>query len=517
MAFLLVAIAMTAFVYLVMKYLDDFNFSKEFNGAGVPLPLLGHVYFLFNYKKGELPTQVPREDGLRLLSKLSKSDPDGRKLGCIFGTSRIIFYFHPDPAQEIFKSQEYINKSVEYKPMLPWLGTGLLLAPRKKWHARRKLLTPAFHFRILDDALVVFNIQGRILADVLLEDSTKNGGKPLNIFPYITRCTLDVILETAMGVQMGTQQARISEYCDTINNMVHVCQQKQILPWLQNEFLFQASSYKKPYDKALHALHKFTRTVIYERRKKYQVGSQQNAENTTKGRVSFLDILISATLPDGSKLKDSDIQEEVDTFMFEGHDTTACGLSWLLYLLGKHPEIMAKVVQEQKDVFKDDYDQDVTMEHLSKMKYLECCVKEGLRLYPSVPIVGRDIKRDTIIDGQHVPKGTSVLIVLHLLHRNPQIWDKPEEFIPERFLDSRSNNRHPYAYVPFSAGPRNCIGQRFALMEEKTILSHVLRRLDFKSTDKHVKPIIELITRPFNGINSIISSRIIAENNNAFL
>ena len=71
---------------------------------------------------------------------------------------------------------------------------------------------------------------------------------------------------------------------------------------------------------------------------------------------------------------------------------------------------MAKVVQEQKDVFKDDYDQDVTMEHLSKMKYLECCVKEGLRLYPSVPIVGRDIKRDTIIDGQHVPKGTSVLI-----------------------------------------------------------------------------------------------------------
>ena len=70
--------------------------------------------------------------------------------------------------------------------------------------------------------------------------------------------------------------------------MVHVCQQKQILPWLQNEFLFQASSYKKPYDKALHALHKFTRTVIYERRKKYQVGSQQNAESTTKGRVSFL-------------------------------------------------------------------------------------------------------------------------------------------------------------------------------------------------------------------------------------
>lgn len=313
-----------------------------------------------------------------------------------------------------------------------------------------------------------------------------------------------------MGVQMGTQHARKSEYCDTINNMVHVCQQKQILPWLQNEFLFKASPLKKIYDEALHSLHTFTKTVISEKRKKYEV-SQQNAENIPKGRESFLDLLISATLPDGSKLKDSDIQEEVDTFMFEGHDTTACGLSWLLYLLGKHPEIMAKVVEEQKDIFRDDFEKDVTMEHLSKMKYLECCVKEGLRLYPSVPIVGRDIEHDTIIDGQHVPKGTSVLIVLHLLHRNPEIWDKPEEFIPERFLDASSNNRHPYAYVPFSAGPRNCIGQRFALMEEKTILSHVLRRLDFKSTDNHVKPNIELITRPFNGINSIISSRIKTE------
>merc|ERR1719273_1268493 len=108
------------------------------------------------------------------------------------------------------------------------------------------------------------------------------------------------------------------------------------------------------------------------------------------------------------------------------------------------------------------------------MKYLECCIKEALRLYPSVPIIGRDIEKDTYIDGQMVPKGTCVIVFVHNLHRNPIIWDKPEEFIPERFLES--SKRHPYAYVPFSAGPRNCIGQRFAMMEEKTILSHVLRR-----------------------------------------
>ena len=92
----------------------------------------------------------------------------------------------------------------------PWLGTGLLLSTHEKWRIRRKLLTPAFHFRILDDALEVFNFQGRILADVLLEDSINQ--KLINIFPYVTRCTLDIILETAMGVQLEIQHARKSEY-----------------------------------------------------------------------------------------------------------------------------------------------------------------------------------------------------------------------------------------------------------------------------------------------------------------
>merc|ERR1712218_135845 len=99
----------------------------------------------------------------------------------------------------------------------------------------------------------------------------------------------------------------------------------------------------------------------------------------------------------------------------------------------------------------------------------------------------------------------SVIALVHLLHRNPKVWDKPEEFIPERFLEN--TKRHPYAYVPFSAGPRNCIGQRFALMEEKTVLSHVLRRLDFQSMDKNIKPVVEIITRPFKGVRSKITRR----------
>ena len=98
---------------------------------------------------------------------------------------------------------------------------------------------------------------------------------------------------------------------------------------------------------------------------------------------------------------------------------------------------MDKIVEEQQEIFTEDFEQDVTLEHLSKMKYLEVCIKEALRLYPSVPIIARNIEQDTHIDGQFVPKGTSVNALVHLLHRNPQVWDKPEEFIPERFLESR--------------------------------------------------------------------------------
>ena len=98
---------------------------------------------------------------------------------------------------------------------------------------------------------------------------------------------------------------------------------------------------------------------------------------------------------------------------------------------------MEKAFAEQKEIFEDDFDQDVTLDHISRMKYLECCIKEALRLYPSVPIIAREVEKDSVIDGQPISKGTSVIVLVHLLHRNPLIWEKPEEFIPERFLETR--------------------------------------------------------------------------------
>ena len=121
-------------------------------------------------------------------------------------------------------------------------------------------------------------------------------------------------------------------------------QQRQIFPWLAHDFTFQFSPLKKLYDQSLNTLHKFTKKVIQDKRKNYEI-----KENVTKGKVAFLDLLLQAELPDGSKLSDADIQEEVDTFMFEGHDTTACAISWCLYLLGKNPEVMKMNIQDPQN------------------------------------------------------------------------------------------------------------------------------------------------------------------------
>ncbi|PIO29430.1 hypothetical protein AB205_0088560 [Aquarana catesbeiana] len=167
-------------------------------------------------------------------------------------------------------------------------------------------------------------------------------------------------------------------------------------------------------------------------------------------------MLLKATDDAGNTLSHKDIREEVDTFMFEGHDTTAAALNWSLFLLGSHPEIQAKVHKELDETF----------------------------------------------GGFHVPKGVNVVIVPFALHRDPEYFPEPEEFRPERFLPENSSGRNPYAYIPFSAGLRNCIGQRFALMEEKVVLSTILRNFSVKASQKKDELCLvgELILRPQDGM-----------------
>uniref|UniRef100_A0AAY4AYR4 aromatase n=1 Tax=Denticeps clupeoides TaxID=299321 RepID=A0AAY4AYR4_9TELE len=192
------------------------------------------------------------------------------------------------------------------------------------------------------------------------------------------------------------------------------------------------------------------------------------------------------------------------SFRNKGHDTTAASMNWALYLIGSHPDVQKKLQQELQEVFGKSSRLLPSINHPSDhlVRFVLCVIKETLRIFPSVPLFARSIGEDCQMNGFKVPKGVNAVIIPYALHRDPRYFPDPEEFRPERFLPENSVGRHPYAYIPFSAGPRNCIGQRFAMMEEKVILATVLRHFSVEALQgrQEVQPLGELILRPEKGI-----------------
>ncbi|ELT89566.1 hypothetical protein CAPTEDRAFT_162759 [Capitella teleta] len=437
------------------------------------------------------------------------------------GTHPTIALTRGDTAEAMFNSSKHMTKSSLYNFLHPWLGTGLLTSTGSKWQTRRKMLTPTFHFRILNDFLQVFNEQAIIMADRLEE---KVGKGKFDTFPFITHCALDIICETAMGRCINAQSHSDSEYVTAIYKMSEIIMQRIKTPWWWPAPLFSLLSPGKEHDRCLKVLKDFTRQVIEERSAAYDKILAEKSDDDfsitdmseekmsliagKKKRLAFLDMLLFASRGDSS-ISNDDIQEEVDTFMFEGHDTTAAAANWACHLIGSHPEVQADLQVEVDSVLGQDETKHITMDEVKELKLLDRVIKETLRLYPSVPMYAREISEDCVIGGFDVPKGATAIVITSALHRNPAHFENPNEFIPDRWLPQNSGKRHPFAYVPFSAGLRNCIGQKFAMIEEKVLLANILRRFNMKSlqTTEELRPMGEIILRPQEGIFVELSRR----------
>ncbi|XP_054149154.1 cytochrome P450 4V2 [Melozone crissalis] len=486
----------------LMEYWRQWRMLKSIPGASPCYPVLGNA-LLFE-RKGE--------DFFKQIEFYTEKFRSWPLFKLWIGPVPVIFLYHPDSVEAILNSSKHIEKSYLYKFLHPWLGTGLLTSTGDKWRSRRKMITPTFHFAILSDFLEVMNEQGNILVKKLEKHVDK---EPFNVFMDITLCALDIICETAMGRNVGAQKNKDSDYVSAIYRMGDLIQRRQMSPWLWPDFLYVLFKVGREHNRKLNILHNFTDMVIAEKAEELKNTQQKKHDNDgnseesgSKKRKAFLDMLLNATDDEGKKLSYRDIREEVDTFMFEGHDTTAAAMNWVLYLLGRNPEVQKKVHRELDEVF-DNTERPVTTEDLKNLRYLECVVKEALRLYPSVPMFARSLREDCCIRGYQIPRGANVLVLTYALHRDPEVFPDPEEFRPERFFPENSKGRHPYAYVPFSAGPRNCIGQRFAQMEEKTLLALILRRFWVESCQKPEELGLcgELILRPNKGIWIKLKSR----------
>ena len=270
-------------------------------------------------------------------------------------------------------------------------------------------------------------------------------------------------------------------------------------------FLYALTPDGRSHNRCIKTLHEFTRKVIKERSEEFEQSNYKHSK-----RIAFLDMLLKAKAEDPTLTLD-DIQEEVDTFMFAGHDTTTAAMSWACQFIGSHPEVQQKLLIEIDEVFGSNNRQ-LTNEDIGNLKYLECVIKEVMRLIPPVPFFFRETTEDQTLNGKLIPKGSSLKVFSYMIHRDEKYFPDPERFDPDRFLPENSAERHPFAYVPFSAGKRNCIGQRFAMMEEKVLIANILRKFEIKALKptSEIKKLVELILRPKGGIPITVTPRMLS-------
>ncbi|CAH0730293.1 unnamed protein product, partial [Brenthis ino] len=281
------------------------------------------------------------------------------------------------------------------------------------------------------------------------------GKQKTDIYPFIANMTLSSICETAMGTQLDEETSGKFRDC--------VIKQRR-----------DDGNYKNLYVEVMN-------------------DSEENFYSIKKKRLAMLDLLLD--IEEQGKIDTAGINEEVDTFMFEGNDTTSAALLFTFMLLANHPEVQDKAFEECLNIFGTSK-RTATMSDLAEMKYLECCIKESLRLYPPVYFISRTCDDPLNLKNYKCPPGIDCVILIIDLHRRSDQFVEPMRFKPERFMEEPT--WHPFAYIPFSAGPRNCIGQRFAMMEMKLVLSAALRKYRLLPVTRplDINFIADIILRP---------------------
>ncbi|VDI55369.1 cytochrome P450, family 4, subfamily B, polypeptide 1 [Mytilus galloprovincialis] len=374
----------------------------------------------------------------------------------LFVVRPLLTLTHPDTIKVVMKSTSpKSRKGAGIAFMLPWIGESLLVADGPKWERNRRLLTPAFHFSILNGYFKIYND----VTDTLLEkfaEGSKNG-KYVEVFQYSGLATLDILLQCALSYKGNIQDVGESHpYVKAVKRMIELMLHRCLNINLYPEFLFKLSP--------------------------------------------------SARDESGKGLTDEEIRSEVDTFMFAGHDTTSSVLSWSIYSLGKHKDIQDKVYEEVRGVIGDK--QYVDCEDIQKMKYLSCFLKEVMRHHTPVPVISRMLDEPCVIEGVEIPKGSFIDMAIYHAHHHPDVWEDPWEFKPERFEGDKHHDMDPYSFTPFSAGPRNCIGQAFAQNEEKVLISRLVNRFEITvDPDHEVEHFIEVVMRAKNGIMACFKER----------
>jgi cytochrome P450 len=401
------------------------------------------------------------------------------------GFRRAILIYHPDLIEHVLvtRSRDF-HKSPGVRLLRPLLGDGLLLSEDDVWLRQRRLVQPAFHRqRIASYGVVMTDYTTRHLADW-------KEGAAIDLHAELMTLTQAIVAKTLFD-------ADVSDDAHAVGRAIQILMEDfnarigsvlQLLPvWVPTPANVKAR-------RAIRRLEAIVYRII--------AGRRQTAED----RGDLLSILLHAQdADDGARMTDRQVRDEVMTAFIAGHETTAVALSWTWYLLAQHPDIDARLAAELHAVLGGRVP---TAADLPRLTYTERVVSEAMRLYPPAYGIGRQAVKPTEVAGYPLSPGTIVIIPTWVVHRDARWFSEPERFRPERWGEDATRRLPRFAYFPFGGGPRQCIGNAFAMMEAVLILATVAQRFRLVLVPgERVAPTPYVTLRPEPGLRVLLEAR----------
>ncbi|PIN00563.1 Cytochrome P450 CYP4/CYP19/CYP26 subfamily [Handroanthus impetiginosus] len=370
-----------------------------------------------------------------------------------------------------------------------FIGRGLLMANGNDWYHQRHIVAPAFMGdRLKSFAKYMVECTEQVLKT--LENAVENGEKEIEIGQHLTRLTADIIART----EFDSSYEKGKKIFHLLTVLQHLCARASSHLCFPGSRFFP-SKYNREIKSLKMEVEKLLMEIIESRKKIAESSRDYSCGNDLLGML--LDEMQKEKSHNGFSLNLQVIMDECKTFFFAGHDTTALLLTWTVMLLATNPTWQEKVRDEVKEVCNGGIP---TVDQLSKLNMLSMVINESLRLYPPASLLPRMAFQDIKLGDLHIPKGLSIWIPVIAIHHSEEIWGKDvNEFNPERFNSkSFKPGRH---FLPFAAGPRNCVGQSFALMEAKIILAMLISRFNFTISENYRHaPVVVLTMKPKHGV-----------------
>lgn len=398
---------------------------------------------------GNLP-EIQR-DRLGFMVDLTKYGPVAKFRA---GPAFFIQVNSPEGVQHVLQANNhnYDKKARGFEPLRDLIGNGLLLSDGDFWLKQRRLMQPVFHRQKIQAFMDMMSEETAAMLSRWERNAAS--GEPLNIQQDMMRLTLSVITRALFQERVGDESGRVGKNLtilleDAVYRFDHPFYPSRSIPTPRNRRYRQA------------------KTELYA-----VIDSLVDHRRGSVGKYSdLLDLLMLARDEEtGEGMSAEQLRYELVTLFIAGHETTALALSWAFYLLAQHPEARARLQAEAAQVLAGRIP---TADDLANLKYTRMVLDETMRLYPPAWLTNRRAIGADEIEGYAIPAGAELTVSPYATHHDASLWPEPFKFDPERFTSERSTGRHRYAYFPFGGGPRQCIGNNFALMEAQLILAAI--------------------------------------------